>query len=66
MEIYHLKTPLSEENMRKLRVGDIVYLSGHLYTSRDMAHLQYKSLVEEGNPLPKEFEGAAIFHAGPV
>lgn len=66
MREYHFTTPLREEDVRNLHIGDIVYLSGHIFTSRDMAHLQYKSLLEAGSPLPKHFAGAAIFHAGPV
>ena len=33
MAVYHLSTPLKEENMRKLNVGDIVYLSGNIFTA---------------------------------
>lgn len=66
MNTYELHLPLSREDVAKLRIGDVVYLTGHIYTSRDMAHLKYRSLLEEGKPLPKDFRGAAIFHAGPV
>ena len=52
--------------MRKLHVGDVVYLTGHVFTARDMAHLRIRGLLEEGKPLPKDFAGAAVFHAGPV
>jgi len=61
-----LETPLSEEDIRSLRVGDVVYLKGHIFTARDMAHLKIKKLLEEGRPLPKDFSGMAVFHAGPV
>lgn len=66
MAVYYLSTPLKEEEMRKLVIGDVVYLSGHIFTARDMAHLNIKGLLEEGNPLPKDFSGSAVFHAGPV
>lgn len=66
MAAYTFITPLREEDMRKLKLGDIVYLKGHIYTSRDMGHLRIKSLLREGKPLPKDFNGVAIFHAGPV
>lgn len=66
METYKLSTPLKEEDMRKLHAGDVVYITGHIFTSRDMAHLKYKALLAEGAPLPKDFEGSAVFHAGPV
>lgn len=66
MATYHLSTPLKEEDMRKLNVGDVVYISGTIYTARDMAHFKIRGLLESGEPLPKDFNGAAVFHAGPV
>ncbi|MCC8059524.1 MAG: FumA C-terminus/TtdB family hydratase beta subunit [Clostridiales bacterium] len=61
-----LTMPLKEEEMRKLKLGDVVYLTGHIFTSRDMGHLRIRQLLEKGEALPKDFSGAAIFHAGPV
>jgi tartrate/fumarate subfamily iron-sulfur-dependent hydro-lyase beta chain len=61
-----LTTPLSEEETRKLKVNDIVILTGTVYTARDMAHLKLKDLKGGGEPLPEQFEGSVIFHAGPV
>lgn len=52
--------------MRQLNIGDVIYITGHIFTSRDMGHLKLRSLYNEGAPLPKDFNGAAIFHAGPV
>ncbi len=62
----HLTTPLSEESVRKLKVNDLVNLTGTIYTARDMAHLKLKELKETGKPLPEALEGSVIFHAGPV
>lgn len=61
-----LNIPLSEQDVRDLRVGDVVYLKGRIFTSRDMGHFTVKKLLDEGKPLPVDFDGAAIFHAGPV
>ena len=66
MKEYRFRTPLKEEDVRCLQVGDVVYLSGTIHTSRDMAHLKYKTLIKEGQPLPRNFAGSVIFHAGPV
>lgn len=66
MAIYHLSTPLREEDVRRLKVSDVVYLSGHIFTARDMAYLRIQSLLKEGGPLPKDFAGAAFFHGGPL
>lgn len=65
MNTYELHTPLTD-TIRSLHVGDVVYISGIIYTSRDMAHLKFQKLLEEGKPLPKNFNGSVIFHAGPV
>jgi len=62
----HLRTPLSVESVRKLRVNEIVTLTGTIYTARDMAHLRLRELKESGRPLPEALEGSVIFHAGPV
>jgi fumarate hydratase subunit beta len=62
----HLTTPISEDEVRHLVVGDTVYISGLVYTARDMAHLRLKKLLAEGKPLPEDFRGSVIFHAGPV
>src|SRR5512139_579195 len=62
----HLTTPLSAEEVRKLKVNDIVTLTGTIYTARDMAHLKLRELKESGKPLPEPLEGSVIFHAGPV
>lgn len=56
-----LKTPISSEDTSNLRIGDIVYISGTIFTARDSAH---KRIIEEGAPL--DIEGAVIFHAGPI
>ncbi|WP_414469524.1 FumA C-terminus/TtdB family hydratase beta subunit [Methanobacterium sp. ACI-7] len=56
-----LKTPLLKEDITKLKSGDIVYISGTIYTARDRAH---KKILEEGSPV--ELDGAVIFHAGPI
>ena len=45
MNTYELNLPLSDDAVKKLRIGDVVYLTGHIFTSRDMAHLKYKALL---------------------
>ena len=66
MEKRVLTIPLKEQEVRELSAGDTDYLTGHIFTSRDMGHLKLKELAEKGEPLPKDFHGAVIFHAGPV
>lgn len=63
MKTYHLKTPIKDEDIQDIRVGDIVYLDGTIVTCRDVAH---RRVVEEGLELPVDVRGKAILHAGPI
>ena len=56
-----LTTPLSEEQVRSLRVGDVVLLSGAVHTGRDMIH---HHLTTHDSPVP--LDGEVIYHCGPV
>ncbi|MEB3100526.1 fumarate hydratase [Ferviditalea candida] len=56
-----LKAPLTEEQVRQLRVGDVVILNGSMHTGRDALH---KYLMEHDAPL--DLNGAVIYHCGPV
>ncbi|CAM4516704.1 fumarate hydratase [Paenibacillus typhae] len=56
-----LTTPISEEDIRSLRVGDVVILSGEMHTGRDALH---KYLMDHDTPV--DLNGAVIYHCGPV
>ena len=58
-----LTTPISAEDLKDIKIGDIVYLNGSMTTCRDVAH---RRLVEEGRELPVDVRNNAIFHAGPI
>ena len=58
-----LTTPIKDEDLENLNIGDVVYLTGRLVTCRDVAH---RRLIEQGRELPVNLEGGAIFHAGPI
>jgi len=58
-----LTTPIKDEDLESLNVGDVVYLTGTLVTCRDVAH---RRLIELGRKLPVDLKGGAIFHAGPI
>ncbi len=66
MTIYKLKTPISEEDVRKLKVNDVLYVSGTIVTARDQAHRRALEFFKEAKPLPVNLEGLAVFHCGPV
>ncbi|MDQ6760311.1 MAG: fumarate hydratase [Acidobacteriota bacterium] len=56
-----LTAPLSEAAVRSLRVGDLVLISGELYTGRDQVHAYLMK-----NPPPMDLRGAILYHCGPV
>jgi fumarate hydratase class I len=56
-----LSTPLTEEQVRGLKVGDVLLLSGRMYTGRDAVH---SHLVKHDPPV--DLRGAALYHCGPV
>jgi L(+)-tartrate dehydratase beta subunit len=58
-----LTTPIKDEDLADLNVGDVVYLTGHIVTCRDVAH---RRLIELKRELPVDIRGGAIFHAGPI
>ncbi len=58
---YVLSTPLTEQDVRKLRVGDVVLLNGPMHTGRDALH---KYLTTHDSPV--DLNGAALYHCGPV
>jgi len=62
MTIYKLNTPISEQDVRRLKVNDVVYLSGVIVTARDQAHK--RALKEKVLPLP--LVGLGVYHCGPV
>ena len=58
-----LTTPIKSEDLEGIKTGDIIYLTGHLVTCRDVAH---RRLIEHKRELPVDVRGGAIFHAGPI
>lgn len=66
MATYRLKTPITDAQIRKLKVNDVVYLTGIVVTARDQAHRRVLEMLQEGKKLPVNLEGLAVFHCGPV
>ncbi len=61
-----LKTPLNKEDLLKLRVGDVVYISGELLTARDEAHARMIEYLESGKDLPFKIDRVVVYHCGPL
>ena len=63
---FHLRTPLTDDVVEELRVGDVVYLSGTVVTARDEAHELALEILRGGGTLPIDLRGLALYHCGPV
>ena len=61
-----LSTPLTDEIVERLRIGDRVLLSGVVYTGRDLAHKRLVEAIKRGDPLPVELGGQVIYYVGPA
>jgi fumarate hydratase subunit beta len=62
----HVKTPLDDATVESLKAGDLVLISGVLYTARDAAHKKLVELINKGEELPLELQGQVIYYAGPT
>jgi len=61
-----LSTPINDEAISSLKTGDMVYLSGTIYTARDAAHKKLAEMIKAGEKLPFDFAGQVVFYAGPA
>lgn len=61
-----LETPLADEEVRGLCAGDVVFLSGVVYTARDKAHDRILDYAARGIDLPFSLNGQVLYHCGPL
>lgn len=66
MAEYTLNTNELKEKTTMLKAGDRVLLSGTVYTSRDAAHKRIFAALKNGEKLPYDINGAAVYYAGPT
>jgi len=59
---YHIKIPASKEEIKKLKIGDIVYITGKIFTARDEAH----HMMLEKEKIPFDPSEMALYHCGPL
>ena len=60
-----LTTPLCENDIKSLKAGDMVYLTGTVYTARDAAHKRMDEALNAGEKLPFDLKGNIIYYMGP-
>lgn len=61
-----MTTPVDEKLVRSLRVGDVVHITGVIYTGRDAAHKRLCELLKRGELLPIDVKNAVIYYVGPT
>jgi len=61
-----LRPPLTEADVRRLKVGQEVAISGTIYTARDMAHKRLCESLDRGEELPIPLDGSVIYFVGPT
>lgn len=61
-----LTTPILAKDIENMHAGDIVYISGVIYTGRDAAHKRLVESLDKHETLPIELEGQVIFYVGPT
>lgn len=66
MERKIIHAPFSDEDIRSFKAGDMLYISGTIYTARDAAHKRLAEMIEQGEPMPFDFTGQAVYYAGPA
>lgn len=65
-ESINIHTPLSEDTVEKLSIGDRVLISGVIYTGRDAAHQRLVKQIKANRPLPVDLDGQIIYYVGPT
>lgn len=61
----HITAPLQEQEARKLKAGDYVYITGTIYTARDAAHKRMYDALQKGESLPLDVRNNIIYYMGP-
>ena len=61
----HIQVPFDKDTARTLKAGDMVYLTGTVYTARDAAHKRMDEALNAGEKLPLDLKGNIIYYMGP-
>ncbi|RDU23535.1 Fe-S-containing hydro-lyase [Anaerosacchariphilus polymeriproducens] len=62
----YLSVPIKSEELKKLKAGDYVYITGIIYTARDAAHKRMIETLKEGKDIPFNVENNIIYYMGPT
>lgn len=65
-DVIKLQTPLTNEDVMKLKAGDVVSISGVIYTGRDAAHKRLVECLDRNEPMPIDVKGQIMYYVGPA
>lgn len=64
--IITITTPITKEKIKALHAGDILSITGTIYTGRDAAHKKLVALIQENKPLPFNLTDSILYYVGPT
>lgn len=62
----YLTTPLKDHDIKKLKIGDYVYITGTIYTARDAAHKRLYESIRKNEKIPVDIKNNIIYYLGPT
>jgi fumarate hydratase subunit beta len=66
IKTFNLHLPISRKEIEELKAGDLVYLTGRIFTLRDRSHQRIEEYLKEGKEVPFDLRDGAILHCGPI
>jgi len=66
IDIKRLKTPFDDKTVEELKSGQVVSITGYLFTGRDVAHRRFVELIKQNKELPIDVKGQVIYYVGPA
>lgn len=61
----YINAPFDQKTADSLKAGDMVFITGTIFTARDMAHKRMQDTINEGKELPLEIKDSVIYYMGP-
>lgn len=61
----YIQTPINQNQISDLKIGDSVYISGTIYVARDAAHKRMQEMLENNEKLPFDLQDNIIYYMGP-
>ena len=61
----HIKAPFNDDEVKMLKAGDYVYISGTIYTARDAAHKRMYEALQNGQEVPMSLKDNVVYYMGP-